>query len=194
MENNIISSEFDQMREQISLLKEKLSHQTIITEKHLMRTIRDNVSKINRMRNFSIIGGIFAIIYCPIAFHMFGHSLSFVIGTEVILIVCLACILWMHRKLDIQTISIDNLVSLGTKIQTIKRHYANWIIVSIPMIAAWFGWFAYDASQFHSTPIPFITAGLIGGVIGGVIGVARNITLRREINQILDNIKDLQEH
>jgi hypothetical protein len=27
-----------------------------------------------------------------------------------------------------------------------------------------------------------------------VIGVVRHITLRREINQILDNINDLQEH
>ena len=194
MENNIISSEFDQMREQISLLKAKLSHQTIISEKHLMRTIRENVSKINRMRNFSIFCGIFAIIYCPVAFYKFGHSLSFVIGTEVMLIVCLVCTLWMHRKLDVQTLSIDNLVSLGAKIQTIKRHYANWIIISIPMIAAWFGWFAYDASRFLSAPIPFITAGLIGGVIAGVIGVVRHITLRREINQILDNINDLQEH
>ena len=100
----------------------------------------------------------------------------------------------MHRKLDVQTLSIDNLVSLGAKIQTIKRHYANWIIISIPMIAAWFGWFAYDASQFLSAPIPFITAGLIGGAIGGVIGVVRHIRLRRDINQILDNFYDLEDH
>ncbi len=194
MENNIISAEFDQMREQISLLKEKLSEQTIINQKHILQAISNRVSKINRMKWVSVFGAIFAIVYCPITFYSFGFSWMFLVGTELMLVFCLGMTLWMHRGISIEAVSSENLISLGIKVQDLKRHYANWLVFSIPMIALWFGWWICEAAQTRIDPIPFITAGLIGGLIGGVVGYLRHRKIVKQISEIINHIKDLQEH
>ena len=196
MEQNIISTELEQMREQITLLKDKLSQQSIINQQHILRAIKGGVSTISRMRTITIIAGLFACVYCPVVFYRIGHSSLFISVSLLLLIVCIIATLWIHRGVSPKEVSKDNLVELGIKVQGLKRQYLNWLLYSIPTLLLWLGWFVYEGYTVLplGNPQLIVVAGLVGALVGAIFGVLRYRKFIREVNQILNHINDLQAH
>ena len=76
MENNtLLSHELEEMRSQISLLKEKLDKQTIVNEEHIRRSMKTKMSDINRIVSITIVLGVFALLYCTYFFYTMDFSL-----------------------------------------------------------------------------------------------------------------------
>ena len=197
MENNtFISHELEEMRSQISLLKDKLDKQTIINDQHIRRSMKSNMSEINRTIFASIIMGAFALPYCTWFFWSQGLSTIFVVATAVMLAVCLGLTIAKQVTLKSLDFSSGNLVEVAEKLGGIKKHYQDWIKIAIPMILIWFSWLIYEMiSTLGVSPMTmgFCTGALLGGLIGGFVGMRMNKKVITKTTEILSQIKDLQK-
>ena len=197
MENNtLLSHELEEMRSQISLLKEKLDKQTIVNEEHIRRSMKSKMSDLTRTVAITIFAGVFALVYCTWFFWWQGLSLAFVVATAVMLTVCVALTILQRIRLKIIDFSQSNLVEAARTLAKVKKHYREWHWVAIPMLVVWFGWMMYEVvSRLGTEPyvIGFCCGAVVGGLIGGFIGFRINRKMVRKMSEILTEIEDLQK-
>lgn len=199
MENNtLLSHELEQMRSQIGMLKEKLEQQTIVNEMHIRNSMKSKISDLNRTVLGTIFVGIFAVIFAPMTFYIQGCSLLFVIGTAVMLAVCLGLTIAQKVNLSRMTdLSQSNLVETAEKLNKTRTHYKEWYRIAIPMILVWVGWMIYEMVNTigieSPTAIGFYCGAGVGLIIGGIIGSHINRKVVRQANEILAQIEELQQ-
>ena len=188
--------ELQQMREQIAALRSKLESQQIVSEKMILTAISKGVSKINKRGFIFMIAGFLAIPYCAWCFSFLNYSANFVIGTSVMLAVCFLATLYIHLGLRGVDISRENMLDVSKRVLRLRKQYAYWHWVSVPMIFVW-GYFLYQeicvAYPSAEARVAFIVVALIGGVIGAAIGLNQHFKVVRMADEILAHIKDLQE-
>lgn len=199
MENNtLVSHELEQMRSQIGMLKQKLEQQTIVNERHIRNSMKSKISDLNRTVRGTIFAGIFAVLFAPMTFYIQGCSLLFVIGTAVMLAVCLGLTIVQKINLGRMTdLSQSNLIETAEKLSKTRTHYKEWYKIAIPMLLAWVGWMIYEmvnAIGIESpTAIGFYCGAGVGLIIGGVIGARINRKVVQQANEILAQIEELQQ-
>lgn len=197
MENTFTSHELEEMRSQISALKEKLEKQTIVNEEHIRRSMKSKMSDINKTVTATIFLGIFALTYCTWFFYSQDCSLAFVISTAIMLIVCIGLTIGQRVTLGRMDLSQDNLVETATKLSKIKTHYQNWYKIAIPVLVVWFAWLMYEMTSVLGINSPmaigFCCGAAVGGIIGGVTGFRINRKIVRKACEILEQIKELQK-
>ena len=199
MENNtLVSHELEQMRSQIGMLKQKLEQQTIVNERHIRNSMKSKISDLNRTVRGTIFAGIFAVLFAPMTFYIQGCSLLFVIGTAVMLAVCLGLTIVQKINLGRMTdLSQSNLIETAEKLSRTRTHYKEWYKIAIPMLLGWVGWMIYEmvnAIGIESpTAIGFYCGAGVGLIIGGVIGARINRKVVQQANEILAQIEELQQ-
>ena len=199
MENNtLLSHELEQMRIQIGMLKQKLEQQTIVNEMHIRNSMKSKISDLNRTVLGTIFVGIFAVIFAPMTFYIQGCSLLFVIGTAVMLAVCLGLTIAQKINLSRMTdLSQSNLVETAEKLNKTRTHYKEWYRIAIPMILVWVGWMIYEMVNTigieSPTAIGFYCGAGVGLIIGGIIGSRINRKVVRQANEILAQIEELHQ-
>lgn len=196
MENTFISHELEEMRSQIGILKEKLEKQNIVNEKHIRKSMKSNMSSINKTVTATIFLGVFALLYCTWFFWSQGCSLAFVISTAVMLAVCLGLTIIQRVNLGRMDLSKGNLIETAQNLSKIKAHYQDWHKIAIPMIVIWFGWMIYEMIGILGLESPmaigFCCGAAAGGIIGGVLGFRINRKIVRRTSEILEQIEELQ--
>jgi hypothetical protein len=199
MENNtLLSHELEQMRSQIGMLKQKLEQQAIVNDTHIRNSMKSKISDLNRTVLGTIFAGIFAVVFAPMTFYIQGCSLLFVIGTAVMLAVCLGLTIAQKINLSRMTdLSQSNLVETAEKLNKTRTHYKEWYRIAIPMILVWVGWMIYEMVNTigieSPTAIGFYCGAGVGLLIGGIIGSRINRKVVRQANEILAQIEELQQ-
>lgn len=197
MENNtLLSHELEEMRSQISLLKEKLDKQTIVNEEHIRRSMKTKMSDINRIVSITIVLGVLALLYCTYFFYTMDFSLAFVVATAVMLAVCLLLTIVQRVNLGKADFSKGNLVETARMLGKVRAHYADWYKIAIPMLLIWFGWMMYEVFHvFEPSPMMrgFVCGSCAGVLIGGFLGFKINRKVTRKANEILTQIEELQK-
>ena len=184
------------MRSQISLLRNKLDKQTIINELHIRRSMKSNMSEINRTILASIIAGAFALPYCTWFFWSKGLSTLFVVATAIMLAACLGLTIAKQVTLKRLDFSSGNLVEVAEKLGGIKKHYQDWVKIAIPMVLIWFSWLIYEMiSTLGVSPMTmgFCIGAILGGLIGGFVGMRMNKEVISKTTEILSQIEELQK-
>lgn len=196
MENTFISHELEEMRSQIGILKEKLEKQNIVNEKHIRKSMKSNMSSINKTVTATIFLGVFALLYCTWFFWSQGCSLAFVISTAVMLAVCLGLTIIQRVNLGRMDFSKGNLIETAQNLSKVKAHYQDWHKIAIPMIVIWFGWMIYEMIGILGLESPmaigFCCGAAAGGIIGGVLGFRINRKIVRRTSEIIEQIEELQ--
>ena len=96
-----MNNEFEEMRQQMNILKEKLQQQDIVNEKVMRRTMKRNVSGINRRYTFVSILCILMIPYSYWAFvSLTGMSIYFWAATSVFMLLCFGYTVYNGRHLN----------------------------------------------------------------------------------------------
>lgn len=192
-----MSHELEEMRSQISILKDKLEKQNIINDQHIRRSMKSKMSDINRTVRATIVAGVFATVFCPIYFHGMGCSLAFVLATGLMLAVCLVLTIMQKINLGRLDFSQENLVDAAQKLSKIRTHYKEWYKVAIPMILIWVGWMLYEMIGIWGLDTPyaigFYSGVTVGVIVGGVIGAKINRKVVRQANEILSQIEELRK-
>lgn len=196
MENNtLISHELEEMHSQINLLKEKLDKQTIINDKHIRHSMRVKATDMGRIIRRTMLGGIFAVLYCPMFFIYNDFSPAFIIVTTVMLAVCFALTVYQYMYLKRVDFSQGNMVEIAKTVGRLRKHYARWTKICAPLIIIpWIGWFMYETLINTGSEGMFLCIGAaVGAFIGGLIGYSVNRKVISKADEILSQVEELQK-
>lgn len=191
MENTINNMEFDEMRAQLALLKEKLNKEELVNERLLRETMHVKARNINREAVLSVVAALFVIVMMPFSFRPMGFSLQFCIGTVIFMLVCIGATLYQHR--DVNSCTMDgDLLTVAKVMRRLKKSYRDWFKFSIPAAVLWFGWMGYEVyciSGNWKVVAMVMSSALVGGIIGGIIGFASYKRVIRTCDEIISSIE-----
>ena len=196
MENRDTSLELEEMRSQIEILKSKLNNQKIINEQQLRYSMSKKMSKIDKTMLRTVIGGCLAFIYCTWVFTWMRLSFPFIFATAILLSACLAITIYKHYSFRRINLSGGNLLEVVEQLTKIKRHYRDWWKTALPILLAWYGWWMYELLtiyNFNSYALGIYLGSAVGIIVGLVIGYKINSNIVNETNEILNQIKELQQ-
>lgn len=190
------NTQFDDMRQQLNILKKKLEHQEIVNEHVIRNSMKKTVSSINR-RYFIIMAiSLFMIPYGYWAFvQLSGFSVAFWIGTSILMLICLGATFYNSKDLRDPGFLRNNLVDVRKKAARAKKFDSDWLFFGIPMSILWLGWFAWEVFKKGGSDemMPFLIGGGFGGVIGLIIGLSIHYKTQRNYQEIIDQIEELTE-
>ena len=187
-------NELHELREQVGLLKEKLMRQQIISERAIIEAAQKGIGKLNKTGNIWGIFGIFAVVYCSWAFHRFGFSDGFVIGTAIFLAICAAVTIYAHWGIRSIDVANGNLVDIAQRLIRFRKIYSRYHLYSVPMLLVWCYFLYQDAQHMLEYAEGFLIGGCVGGLIGAVIGLKAHFKVIRETDKVLANIRELMQH
>jgi len=192
MEDNLL--ELKEMREQISLLKEKLANENIVNDRLLRESTKSKIFGIQRQATIIIIAGLFAAPYSIWAFRNIGLSWFFCGATAVMLLFCSCMTALMHSRINSNRAASGSLVECVKQMKKLKQQYIDWYKIAIPMLAVWIIWLAIETIRISSgTPVLWLVIGmLIGAGVGGFIGFRAHKKVIDTCDDVIASIEDLQ--
>ena len=195
-QNNMNEAQFEDMRQQMTTLKKKLQQQEIVNDRMIRHSMKNTASNISRRYYMIMAVCILMIPYSYWAFVMLnGFSIPFWIFTCITMLVCCGGTYYNSRKLSDSNMMTNNLVDVRRRVARAKKFDADWLILGIPLVIVFLGWFMYESHQLH--PDAFFNklfwAGCVGGVIGAIWGFALHYKTQRQYQEIIDQIEDLTQ-
>ena len=192
MNNN--DFDLENMRQQMTTLKNKLNKQEIVNERLIRRSMKNEVNTITRRYYIIMALGLFMIPYGYWCFvKLCGLSLFFWIVTSIFMLVCVGATYYTLRKINDPNLMNRNLVEARKKVASAKKFEANWLFFGIPAVVLWMSWFLYETYQLHGGAFSngLFWGGCIGGIIGAICGLSLNFKTQRQYQDIIDQIEDL---
>ena len=186
--------EFENMRQQMTTLKNKLNHQEIVNDRMMRRSMKNEVNTITRRYYIIMALGLFMVPYGYWCFvKLCGLSLFFWIVTSIFMLVCVCATFYTLRKINDPNLMNRNLVEARKKVASAKKFEANWLLFGIPAVVLWMSWFLYETYQLHGGAVSngLFWGGCIGGIIGAICGLSLNFKTQRQFQDIIDQIEDL---
>ncbi len=192
MNNN--DFDFENMRQQMTTLKNKLNKQEIVNDRLIRHSMKNTAGNISRRYYFIMAVCLLMIPYSYWAFvKLNGFSIPFWIFTCIVMLVSFGGTFYNSRKLSDSNMMTNNLVDVRRRMASAKKFDANWLLIGIPMAIVFLGWFMYESYQLHSGAFfnGLFWAGCIGGVIGAIWGFSLHFKTQRQYQDIIDQIEDL---
>ncbi len=192
MNNN--DFELENMRQQMTTLKNKLNHQEIVNDLFVRRSMRKEVNTISRRYYIIMALALFMVPYGYWCFvKLSGLSVFFWIVTSIFMLICAGATFYTNHKISNPNMMNNNLVEARKKVASAKKFEANWLFFGIPAVILWLGWFLYEVYQIHGGALSngLFWGGCIGGIIGAIIGFSIHFRTQRQYQDIIDQIEDL---
>jgi hypothetical protein len=185
--------ELENMRQQMTTLKNKLNKQEILNDRIMRRSMTKEVNTITRRYYIIMALCIFMVPYGYWAFVVLSQlSVAFWIATSIIRLICAGATFYNTRKINDPGLMNHSLVEASRKVASAKKFDCNWLLVGIPMIILWLGWFCYETyMQNNDYANGIFWGGCIGAVIGAIGGFSLHFKTQRQYQEIIDQIEDL---
>lgn len=198
MENLVNDNQLDQieqMRQEIAVLREKLDRQTIISEEHVRRSMKNTVSRFRKRTILLSVITLAGMVFCFVCLHKWlGFSLALSLSTVLFLMSAVILNVWMVFRLNPSDMMGDNLASASREIIRIKKTGKMWKKIAFPVVVVWYVWVVVEAlnsglgTYMESGFVAGCSVGLLGGLIIGLIYDRRQIA---EMDGLLKQIDDL---
>lgn len=185
--------ELENMRQQMTTLKNKLNKQEIVNDSLIRRSMSNEVNTITRRYNIIIILAIFMVPYSYWCFvKLSGFSMAFWIGTSVFMLICAVATFYNIRKISDPSLMNHSLVEARKKVASAKKFDVDWLKFGIPAVILWFAWFVYEIYlQNNDLANGLFWGGCVGGIIGAICGIKFHFKTQRQYQDIIDQIEDL---
>ena len=186
--------DLESMRQQMTVLKNKLNEQEIVNDRLVRRSMRKEVNNITR-RNYILFA--LCLLLIPYSYWCFvklsEFSLAFWIGTSVLMLICAGAIFYNTRRISEASLMSHSLVETRRKVVSAKKFDRDWFLIGIPMIILWLSWFGYEVYKKCGSEevTTFFWAGLVGAVIGTIIGLSLQFKTQHQYQEIIEQIEDL---
>jgi hypothetical protein len=181
--------ELEQMRGQLSLLKNKLDKEQIVNDRLMQEAVKTKVSSINRIVWVKYIVAIIEIPLCTWVFYWLRTSLPFIIVSDLFFIAAIVYTYIAHSGVNSCNVTTDNFLELSKKILRLKRMTARWFKFGLSFLGVWGVWFlleVYIRMDFRIIAYSFF-AGLVTGL---VIGLSQYRKQQRMISELIKQIED----
>lgn len=188
-------NELESMKAQMDLLKKKLERQEIVKEQHLRKAIKGKLNEINGIAVRMMVAGVFALVCNVLMLNHFGYSLYLQAGTFAMIAFSVIATYVQHRKLlEARELSAD-LLKETFELVKLKRRYAQWLWLAMPMVALWVSFLVYET--FHVIPVKELAVSLVTGIaVGAVIGFIAGLRIHfrtlKKIDEMLARIDEIR--
>ena len=186
--------ELENMRQQMTTLKNKLDKQEIVNDRLLRHSMKNTAGNINRRYTITMILGLLMIPYTYWVFiKLSDFSIAFWLFTCVFMLICVGATYYNSRNLSDANLMTNNLLDVRRRMARAKKFDANWLYFGVPGILIFIGWFMYDVYQRNNGELNdgLFWAGVVGGIIGTIIGFSIHFKTQRQYQEIIDQIEDL---
>lgn len=187
MENNN-TQDFEQMKEQINLLKNKLNNNSSINEYLFKKAINNNRSKIDRtMKQFLYLGICTLLLAPPIFYKLLGASIGFILFIVIgLMCAIIAQIYSIHMLPNSENIN-NNVLTYDKTIYKFINYCKYRYIIGLIYIIILGVWTAFEFNKFE-----FLFPMIIGGSIGFIMGTYTTISIIKAAKEIREDIADLE--
>lgn len=189
MEENTV---LEDMRQQISLLKEKLENENIINDKLLRASMRQRLGIIRRNQVIEYVCALYVIIFGSISFRMIGFDWWFIIVTIALMIACMGINFYIHHNFNSQDLYSDDLLTVAKTMRQLKHRYIKYLYFGIPAIVVWLALLFFQMQSVLSEEA-FIAMSIgtaVGVIIGAAIGLVMNLKVRKACDDIIRQIEN----
>ena len=118
----------NEMQQQMQLLKDKLSKQTIVNEQMMRNAFGKGIKDLRSNYSVKTIAAIAGMLGCP-SFYNLGCSLYFVIFGELMMLIALVATLYANRLIPRMD---DDLLTAAGNLTRFRKINAEWIKYGIP--------------------------------------------------------------
>lgn len=198
MEDNTMTNDFQEledMRRQISLLKEKLDKESIVNDKLMRNIMSTKIGNVNSylLKLLILIPFTMALVYFDFGI-LFPLSTEFMIVTQIMLVGFGIYIYLNKRLLASANIAGGNLVEESKKLLRFKKREIRYIFFDMPTCIAWMVWCFYELLHCGKEQDEIICV-IIGASIGAIFGFGYSIRkfrmIMRNINSVVSQIEDI---
>lgn len=182
------------MRQQMTILKNKLEKQEIISDRMLRKAMKKNVVDINRRYLIIATVGLLMIPYGYWAFVMMGGmSIGFWLVCSFGMVVSFCYTLWNGKDLRDKHLLETDILTARKKVARAKKRDHEWLKFGIPFGILFIIYFAYEAYRLYGAEGEWhmLIVGVICGLIGCAVGVKLHFSTQRKYQDIIDQIDDL---
>ena len=183
MENH----EIEEMRSQISLLRNKLEKQQIINDTIVAVAIKNNVAGIERRIRLPLLAGVFALIYTPFSFTcLLNVSVPLIIFTELMLVFAIVMTYYSMRVMPTAADRGEDIAEFVRRLDEFDRFRKRQLMCGMILVAIFFAWFLKDLSiNYSEEEFRFMTTSvIIGLVLGLIIGFKNYFDISRRLNDL----------
>ena len=186
-------NDFEEMRQQIGLLKSKLDDQRIVNEDIIRHVVQQKMHQVNRI-GWGIVA--IGLLEIPLVLWVFrslcGFSWLFCIVTALYVLATVLFQLKLNMAVQRQIRPDADLLAVGQRLVQLKRLNIKQLYVAMPFSVLWTCYFLWEAYQKqHIGPLSFEVIAcivLFGVALGLVVGLT---TFFRRYNAMRDVISQL---
>lgn len=189
--------EFDEMRSQMGILKEKLDNESIVNDKMMRTVLNTKVDNLRKKKWLEWACGMFVIITSPYSFgEAFGSSWQFIVFTDLMMLFCIAGTQYIYGPVTKRDLMSGNLLEVSKRMSRFKKQMKQWMLyIGFPLIAIWYGllvWEITHSTQFSDNEVTksLLIGTTVGLVVGGIIGIRM---ARSAINTAEEIIRQIEE-
>lgn len=185
---------FEEMRQQMAILKEKLEKQEIVNDHILRQSMKKNASSILNRYHFISFLCLLMIPYSYWVFLKLSHfSMAFWIGTCVLMLICMIYTLYNGKDLYGSSLFEKDLMESQHLVARAKKLDSDWLMVGIPLLFIWMGWLVYEVHHLGNENTTAMFFGVISGAaIGLFIGLKVHFKTQRQYQEIIEQIDQLK--
>ncbi|MBQ2163518.1 MAG: hypothetical protein II445_03320 [Muribaculaceae bacterium] len=198
--NNNNINELEQLREQMSIFKDKLNKQQIINDQLVRNTMKSKLSWIKSFVWGEII--IIPILLLGMAVFHAGTGLSWwLYGFLAIGLIADATGDFIINRIPKGQLLSGDLVETSKRLVKMKKQRTSWFIIGLIFVTIWLVWFIVEfvlktdpgcALPDHNLVIAIMAIAVaIGGVIGGIISWLIFRKMQRTNNQLIEQINQV---
>ena len=175
MENN---NDFEEMRQQMGLLKNKLDNQNIVNKDIIRHVVQKKMNTVNRVGWGVVILGLLEV---PLVLWIFrvlcGLSWAFCIVTALYFLATAVFQVWLNLSVQRQIRPDSDLIAVGQQLADVKRRNVKRLCVTMPFQIMWTAYFLWEVYQNQGIgPLSFQTIFYIV-IFGVVLGLAVGISV-----------------
>lgn len=198
--NNNNLNELEQLREQMTIFKDKLNKQQIINDQLVRNTMK---SKLSWIKNF-VWGEIIIIPILLLGMAVFhaGTGLSWwLYGFLAIGLIADATGDFIINRIPKGQLLSGDLVETSKQLVKMKKQRTSWFIIGLIFVTIWLVWFIVElvlktdpgcALPDHNLVIAIMAIAVaVGGVIGGIVSWFIFRKMQRTNNDIIDQLKQI---
>ena len=132
----------EEMRSQITILKEKVDKQAIVNDKLIHNVVNTHTSDIKRKVFVAIVCGLLTICMSPFAFHHnLGLSWMFVIATDILMIYCISMEMYYKRMIADKTLMNASVLEVAQTVSRFKSCYKRYTLINwVVLLPIWLIW------------------------------------------------------
>jgi len=186
----------EEMRSQITILKEKVDKQAIVNDKLIHNVVNTHTSDIKRKVFVAIVCGLLTICMSPFAFHHnLGLSWMFVIATDILMIYCISMEMYYKRMIADKTLMNASVLEVAQTVSRFKSGYKRYTLINwVVLLPIWLIWMFVEMYFNFSDNMELfwaMAAGLgLGIVVGGIIGLRLFLRIIDNADQIIKEINE----